>query len=362
MPIGKFVESRRMGCEAENTSRLEEFVKDLRVAGRSENTIIAYRFAITDFLQFTLGLDVCQVRTADVREWLHWLDTQKYSSTTIAQRKYALAGFFEFLEKVEAVPASPVRWIPNRKVTKRLPDPLTVEEVERLIAATECSRDHALMETMYATGCRVAEIAGMRVEKLDLRERMVRVIGKGNKERIVPLGRRAAESLGAYLQGRDRGPLFLQQQIVQNGGVSQSSYGVWRGYWSEKGAGGTRRMQSRRLGDHELNREQAREVLAAHLKSLPQAIIRRDVPDKAIDVHTIRQIIDGAARRAGLRHVHPHMLRHSFATHLLEGGADLRTIQVLLGHESIATTQIYTHVSMAHVRDLFEKCHPHGRS
>jgi site-specific recombinase XerD len=357
---GKFRESRRMNCEEENAAHLAEFLKDLRNAGRSQHTITSYEFAIRDFLQFTLGLDVVQVTHHDIREWLHWLFEQKQSAVTIATRKYALSSFLQFLQKIGLLRDSPICFIANRKVTRKLPRFLSVEEVEKLIAAAERRRDRALIEVMYATGCRIAEIVNMRLE--DVSGRTVRVVGKGDKQRIVIIGGKALESLRVYLQGRDRGPVFLQEEIIQAGSVTRDCYGTWRGYWRQTDESGKRAMHSLRLGDYELrDREQAEAVLTAHLRTIPAAYERRPIPGKAIDAHTIRTIIDAAARRAGLRHVHPHMLRHSFATHLLESGADLRAIQALLGHSSISTTQIYTHVSVSHLEKTIEQFHPHGR-
>ena len=353
---GKFRESRRMGCEAENAAHLAEFVKDLRVGGRSEHTITSYEFAIRDFLQFTLGLDVLQVTHRDVREWLHWLDTQRLESSSISARKYALASFFQFLQKDAGLASSPMRFIANRKVTRKLPRLLSVEEVERLIEATDTPRDRALIEVMYGTGCRIAEIIGMRVEHIS--GCTVRVIGKGDKERIVVLGSRAIESLQAYLEGRKDGPLFVAEPVRQHGGVTRDPYGAWWGQWRETDATtGKRVMRSVRLGDYELRtKQEAMEALGVHV---PPPQVRP--PCRAIDAHSIRMILDAAARRAGLPHVHPHMLRHSFATHLLESGADLRAIQDRLGHENISTTQIYTHVSVRHLEKTIEQFHPHGR-
>jgi site-specific recombinase XerD len=349
-----------MNCKEENAEHLTEFVKDLRVGGRAEHTAVSYQYAIADFLKFTEGLDVRQVNVRDIREWLHWLDRQKCSSSTIATRKYAISSFFEFLHRDGIVRSSPVRGIPNRKVSRKLPRVLTIEEIEKLIDAAETPRDRALIEVMYATGCRISEVVGMRLEDLD--GQTIRVIGKGDKQRIVVLGGKAIESLRIYLRGRDRGPVFLQQEIIQAGSVSRDPYGEWRGYWRETDARGKRRMLSVRLGDYEIrDREQAQTILTAHLKTIPAACEPRPIPNKAIDVHTIRTILDAAARRAGIPHVNPHALRHSFATHLLSGGANLRVIQELLGHSSLNTTQIYTHLDTKDLVSTIERFHPHGK-
>jgi len=360
MPTGKLREERTLHHQEDNAQFLEEFLKDVRVAARSENTIGAYRSAIKDFLKFILGLDVRQVTHRDVREWLHWLDVQGQNSGTMSQRKHALGSFFQFLQKIDEVKDSPVRLVANRKIRRKLPQIMSIEDVNRLIAATNTLRDTTMAEVMYATGCRVSEITGMLIENLDLDGRTAKVTGKGDKQRMVPLTDRAAESLRAYLQGRIKGFAFIAEPSVQFGGVSRDRWGTWRGYWREDGPDGKRKMRSVRLGDYDLaTKDAAEEALNRHLAKNPLSSRHRS--DKAIDQHTIRSILDAAARRAGLAyHVHPHMLRHSCATHLLERGMDLRLIQTLLGHESISTTTIYTHVSTRHLRETLGKCHPHG--
>jgi site-specific recombinase XerD len=357
---GRLTESRRMGSEDANAKFLADFEKDLIVGSRSPHTIRAYRVAIEDFFKFTLGLDIRQATHKDIREWLHWLTVQGCRSQTVSQKKYALASFFQFLEKTDEVKDSPTRLVANRKIRRKLPHVMSEEDVNRLIAATNTLRDTTLAEVMYATGCRVSEIAGMLIENLDLDGRTVKVTGKGDKQRMVPLTERAAESLRAYLQGRTKGFAFIANPTVQFGGVSRDRWGTWRGYWREDGQDGKRKMRSVRLGDYELpTKEKAEEALNRHLAKNP--LSPRATANKAIDQHTIRSILDAAARQAGLAyHVHPHMLRHSCATHLLERGMDLRLIQTLLGHESISTTTIYTYVSTRHLRETLGKCHPHG--
>jgi site-specific recombinase XerD len=422
MPTGKLKEGRRMNCEEQNLGHLEEFCKDLRVGGRSEHTIISYKASVLDFLDFTLGLDMAQVTHQDVREWLHWLQARKCNPITTATRKYALSSFFTFLKKTSAVSGdSPVRLVPNIKIVRKLPRFLSIAEVEKLIAATETSRDRALIEVMYASGCRVCEVVRMRVE--DLSENTIRVTGKGQVQRVVVLGRPALESLRLYLQGRQTGPLFAADQPEQHGGVFSDHRGTWWGQWRETDSSGKRIMRNVKLGasrEQKPNGRPRSELVtkAAELRQtglkwrkvfeilFPGApisaetrrqvqgavryrcgqqsssnptpdVITRDeasqrvrglVPDqppkvlRGIDAHTIRQILDSAARRAGIPHVNPHSLRHSFATHLLNNGADLRSIQVLLGHSSLCTTQLYTHVSVEHLSETIEKFHPRGRN
>jgi integrase/recombinase XerD len=362
MTTGKLTESRRMGSEDTNAKLLEDFEKDLTVGNRSPHTIRAYRVAIGDFFKFTLGLDIRQATHKDIREWLHWLMVQGCNSQTLSQKKYALASFFQFLKRTDEVKDEPTRLVANQKIRRKLPHVMSVADVDKLITATKNPRDTALVEVMYATGCRISEIAGMLIEDIDLDDRSAKVNGKGDKQRMVPLTGRAAESLRTYLQGRTRGFAFIAEPTVQLGGVSRDKWGTWRGYWREYGLEGKRKMRSVRLGDYELaTKDAAEEALNRYLAKNPPA--RRGRSDRAIDQHTIRTIIDEAARHAGLPyHVNPHMFRHCCATHLLDGGMDLRHIQELLGHASVQTTQIYTHVSMRSLRKAHDTCHPHGGS
>src|SRR5262249_34631887 len=182
MPTGKLSsEPRRMHCEEENAQLLGAFLKDLRVAARSENTIRSYQYAIKDFLAFILGLDIVQVTHNEIREWLHFLTVQNCSSATISYRKHALGSFFQFLQRIGQVKSSPVRLVANRKVTRKLPNVLNVDGVDRLIASAKNLRDTTLLEVMYATGCRVSEITGMRIEEINFADETVKVVGKGEK-------------------------------------------------------------------------------------------------------------------------------------------------------------------------------------
>lgn len=365
---GKLTEGRRMGCEANNAKLVADYEKELRVGGRSEHTIRSFAEAVRDFLKFMLGLDVCQVKHGDIREWLHWLRKQGCSGRTMEQRRAALSSFFAFLQKIEFVKDSPVRLVERAKYARKLPDFLSEKEVEKLISGTTTLRDRALLETMYATACRVSEITGMQIEHLNLTERSVKVVAKGKKEVLVPLTNRAAKSLAEYLQGRTKGFVFIAEPDIQIGSVSidrntdtKFSYPSWRGWWRERG-----KMMSVELGDiKELpTRDAAEEALSRHLAKnppLPPARATCQAGGMPITGRTVSRILNAAALRAGLtKHVHAHMIRHSIATHLLDRGADLRFIQTLLGHESIVTTQIYTHVAQSRLRDTMKKCHPHG--
>src|SRR6266568_4343008 len=237
MAYGELREVRHLHREEENSARLEEFTNVLRGDGRSEHTVTAYRFAVKDFLDFICGLEVTEVSHREVREWLHWLHAQGCGASTMATRKYALSSFFNFLHDFCGGKDSPTRHIPNQRVKKRLPQWLSVEKTRRLIAATDNPRDLALVEFMWSTGCRPCEICGARIEDIKWDERIIKVLGKGQKERLLPLGRNAIKSLQAYLRTfphiGETGFLFRRHLPAQNGGIQLQRGRNWVAFWRE---------------------------------------------------------------------------------------------------------------------------------
>ena len=260
-----------------------------------------------------------------------------------------------------------------RTFRRPLPHCLSEKEVLKLLGATKSLRDHTIIEMLYATGCRNSELVGMRIENVNWLDRSVRVMGKGLKERLLPIGRKAIRSLRLYTKGRTSGPLFRAEeewtQRKQQGGLLQAGK-YWVGSWRENRRlpdGSVKRVRRGKcLGRSDtLTRAEARAALTALLSRKPWLLRARKTklprplnPDQPITSRQIRRVVAEAASRAGLGRVHPHMLRHAAATHLLDHGADLRIIQEFLGHASISTTQIYTHVSMSHLRATLERCHP----
>jgi integrase/recombinase XerD len=222
----------------------------------------------------------------------------------------AVKSFLQFLVREGVIEASPAAELGSPKPGRRLPKALTVEEVERLLGAVgggqtpEALRDRALLEVLYASGMRVSEVVGLNLQDLNLREGVVRCRGKGNRERVIPLHPTAVQALQAYLErGRPRLAPDLRQQavFVNHQGERLTRQGLWL-------------------------------------------------------------IVKGYARKAGLPpSVTPHVLRHSFATHLLQGGAPLRHVQELLGHANIATTQIYTHLTNQYLRQAYDATHPRAQ-
>jgi integrase/recombinase XerD len=200
MPTGQLREERSLNHHQENAKLLDDFLLNLEAGDSSPNTIIAYRYAIADFLDFTLGLRMPELTHREISEWLHFLKVRGVSSQTLSQRINALRSFFKYAQVEGVVRDSPAALIKNRRVSRPLPHWLSVVDLRKLVAAAENPRDRALVEFMWATGCRLAEVIGARVENIDWHGRTVKVLGKGDKERLAPLSTKAVETLQAYLR------------------------------------------------------------------------------------------------------------------------------------------------------------------
>jgi len=244
-----------------------------------------------------------------LRNYLAELDAAGYVKASIARRVAELRSFGDFLVREGVLERNPFRMVSAPRIPKRLPRYLTVAEVEALLAVPDTStplglRDRAIIDVLYAAGLRVSELVGLDVVDVDLVQAQVRVMGKGGKERIGLLGRPAVRAVRVYLEaGR---PALLSQRPTN---------ALWL--------------------NHRGGRLTARGVAL---------------------------VLSKAGKQAGIRiSVSPHVLRHSFATHLLDGGADLRVVQELLGHANLATTQIYTHVSQSRAREVYMRAHPRAR-
>jgi integrase/recombinase XerD len=279
--------------------------------GLSVNTSSAYRRDLGKFQVFAQKrkLSLEDVSRDDLVDFLAGLYRQKLESRTVARNLVTLRNFFRFAQVEELIAADPSINLESPKIRRSLPGYLRLEEIERLLSQPDSKtalglRDRAMLEVLYSTGLRVSELIGLRGSDLDSKTGCVRCIGKGDKERIVPVGRKALGMVDKYL--REARPELVRQAkggsnpalFVNRRGAALSRVGVWK-------------------------------ILSAY------------------------------GRRAGLRMaLTPHMLRHSFATHLLERGADLRSVQLMLGHADISTTQIYTHVVEERLKQIYKAHHP----
>ncbi|GAB4390327.1 MAG: tyrosine recombinase XerC [Thermodesulfovibrionales bacterium] len=279
---------------------LGKFLKYLEVQrGASAHTLRAYRGDLERFLAAAdekPGLD-------DVRAFLASEIKRGSSKSTASRRLAAVRSFFKFLHREGLLGANPAKLVPSPRQGRPLPSYLSVDEAFSLVETPRgigilAARDRAILELLYSSGLRVSELAGLDVEDLNVREGLVKVRGKGKKERIVPVGGAALEAVRAYM---------VERTLARK--THKALF---------------------------LNRDGAR-----------------------LTDRSVRRVVARHARATGLGgRVSPHTLRHSFATHLLHGGADLRVIQELLGHSSLSTTQKYTHLDIAHLMEVYDRAHP----
>jgi integrase/recombinase XerD len=294
----------------EVTPTISLFLTHVRVEkGLSVNTVVAYRRDLAKFNAFVQKrkLTLEGITRDDLVDFLAGMYREKLESRTVARHLVTLRNFFRFAQIQELITTDPSLNLESPKIRRSLPGYLRLEEVERLLAQPDTKtalglRDRAMLEVLYSTGLRVSELIGLGVTDLDAKVGCIRCIGKGDKERIVPAGRKALGIVEKYLQNAR--PKLLGKGVsspalfVNRRGKSLSRVGVWK-------------------------------------------------------------ILSTYGRRAGLRvALTPHMLRHSFATHLLERGADLRSVQLMLGHADISTTQIYTHVVEERLKQIYKAHHP----
>ncbi len=291
---------------------LDQFLHYLIVEkGLSKNTIEAYGPGLSRFFNYIRrkGIEeVSMVGKFDVRAYLLDLKKQGLSTRSIVRNLVAIRTFFRFLIQEGILEASPVQEMDFPKLAKTLPEILGLKEVEQLLDQPDLKsplgiRNRAMLEVLYATGMRVSELVQLDMNQVNLEGGFVLVYGKGSKERVVPLGKEAMKWITLYME-TSRGSL-------------------------------TRGRESRFLFVNRSGKGMSRQCFWQHLKALGQ--------------------------KAGIRkRITPHLLRHSFASHLLERGADLRSVQMMLGHEDISTTQIYTHVARERLKKIHEKYHPRG--
>jgi integrase/recombinase XerD len=290
----------------------DQFIKHLIIEkGLASKTVEAYASDLTGFFDFLKEQQICNILLADTAAILKYIIELRKSgrgARTRARRLVTLRGFFHYLHRNGILDTNPARLIDMPKSGLKLPEVLDIDQVARLLETPDVTtplglRDAAMLELIYAAGLRVSELINLKVAAVNLEAGFVRVLGKGDKERIVPIGRRAIQGIRTYIA--DGRPLQLKKTTSHYLFVARAGRPMTRqGFWK---------------------------------------LLRR------------------YALAAGIeQRVTPHCLRHSFASHLLEGGADLRAVQTMLGHADIATTQIYTHVAQKRLIELHRKFHPRG--
>lgn len=299
------------------------------------------------------------VSPMDIGDFLTNTLPDRWADSYIADQLGALRSFFDFLYLGGVVDSVAPRFLKARARSKPLPRALTEAQVKKLIHAASHPRDRALIELLYATGCRIGEARLARVEDIDFRGRRFRVRGK-RKERVVYFGPHAAKSLRRYLKGRKTGYLFQDKIEPQKGYITHNGVtwlGLWKDYRTLQKGG---QKHSKQLGNRLLvSYAEARKRFRTFLRDQKVDLFRYR-PDRPLNRSALSFVIRETGRQAGIGKVSPHTLRHSFATHLLERGADIRAIQELLGHTYLTSTQIYTRISNNAVRSTFHQFHPRG--
>lgn len=267
----------------------------------SAYTVKNYELDLIDLLAFIkkcypeTSHSPSQITEPMLRDYVAVLFREKKKMTTIARHVSSIRSFFRFLKKRRLIEENPALLLALPKIPKQLPKFLTLDEIDHLLSATQMARDLAIMELLYASGLRVQELVNLNIGDIDFEQRLARVLGKGKKERIVPIGRKAVAALSHYLKGRQ----------ARGGAVFLNRFG---GRLTER---------------------------------------------------SVERLLEKMALKAGLsQRLTPHMLRHTFATHMMNAGADLRVIQELLGHAHLSTTERYTHLDLQHLMKVYDKAHP----
>lgn len=282
-----------------DVQNLSEYLEFLEVEkGLSENTIEAYRRDLSDFLRFceTRGIeDINAVRRTELNTYILKLHDENFTAATVVRKIASLRGYFKWLCANDIIKTDPALTLEQPKLPKRLPKVMTVQEIEQILNQKLDELHALIVELLYGCGLRVSELANINMNDIDVKSKYLQCLGKGSKERIVPLGKKAVAALKKYLPVRDFN--------VKKNNVATTKLLV-----NENG----------------------------------RILTRQDIYEF---IHAQGEKIH--------KHISPHTLRHSFATHLLENGADLRIVQELLGHSDVSTTQLYTHVSKKRLKEVY---------
>ena len=285
---------------------IEKFIRYLEIEKNySPHTVINYKIDLRDFSKFLAGAELEKIDYLSLRKYLAVLKEKSLGNRSVGRRLSALRSFFKFLTREGYLKINPILMLSSPKLDKHLPSFLTEEETAKLIEAAFAKnaedelgrRDRAILESFYSSGLRISELTGLNLEDIDFIGGILKIRGKGKKERIVPIGEAALVAIRKYLEKRK--------------------------------------------------------------KNAPAVFLNKN--HKRLTTRGVRGIVAKYLQVAGIRQgICPHTLRHSFATHLLNRGADLRTVQELLGHANLSTTQIYTHLTTDKLKSVYDKAHPHA--
>lgn len=279
--------------------KISEYLNFLEIErGLSENTVLAYKNDLFLLAEYFTETPLEEITRRDLSAYIKSLSESNLTSSTITRKIAAIKGFFRYLYNKREINSNPSLSISCPKLSKRLPKVISLDEIEKIFTEKMTQRQAAVFELLYATGLRVSELCELEIKNVDFKNNTIKTIGKGSKERVIPLGSKAKTALKNYLKERE---------MVLN--------------------------------------------LSNSAKKAPNKVFVNDLGEKIT-----RQKVYEFIKHLGTlinKSISPHTIRHSFATHLLENGADLRVVQELLGHSNIVTTQLYTHISKKHLRDVY---------
>jgi integrase/recombinase XerD len=313
---------------------LEYIAKD---RGLSKNTLLAYQRDLTAFIAYCNGQSENLQRT-DIARHLSQLKSQGHKSSSLARTLASLRGWFSWQKNIGLIANDPTEAFNNPQRARHLPQILTPDEVTGMLAVAKKARDRLIVELLYGAGLRVSELVDLDIKDLNLSQMQLRCLGKGSKERIVPFGAQALQAIKTYQQETEEQKPHKDRRTTRNKKRRSSKIVREVPLPQTKNSPGIRPRGSA-------------QALAANRRMDP---LLKDLQGKRLSRLVVWQIIKRLALLAGIRkELSPHSLRHSFATHLLENGADLRAVQELLGHSSVVTTQLYTHISRSHLRKAY---------
>lgn len=294
-----------------STQEIDQFLSYLAQEKRlSNHTVINYRRDLSRFLTFCQEFELTDwnsIKASNIRQFVAYLHRQELASKSIQRYLSAVRSFYRYMLREGLVESNPAQSVQAPKAEKRLPATLDVDQMTALLEHTSSdsfisSRDRAMMEVFYSSGLRLAELASLDIRDIDFGDLLVYVTGKGSKSRVVPVGKQAINAINAWLEMREQQGFFEQQALFLS-------------------------KQGKRLG-----------------------------------VRSIQQRLKFWGKQHGVSDkVHPHRLRHAFASHMLEASGDLRAVQELLGHADLSTTQIYTHVDFQHLANVYDSAHPRAK-
>lgn len=344
-----------LGINLSNQDLIRRFARWLLAQEYSSCTRDMYPRAVARFGTYLSSKSFLKVDHFDVQEFLAQCAIQGFNPRYVRSNLYALRVFFDFLNL-----GGLVKWVPPRVVTlkpirRHIPTVLCRAQIKRILSAALTDHERALLQVLYGTGCRLGELRSMKVQNVDFERRRIWVTGKGGN-RYVLMTRAASQALRVYLKGRERGYVFVVQWPMQNLRPQLTKHGQWYCRWKVYGSRG----DFIRLGTGFVGKRKKLRYLKAlrHFEGLAaRDRLRRPVGLQPLSPSVLQKQVKRIGLRVGLR-VYPHSFRHAYATHLLDNGADLRMVQQLLGHLSIRSTEIYTHVSKRQLQKAFDRCHP----